>query len=108
MPRNWSKAIPEGNGFVPQQKEFGSDQPTLADVYRLFEEIFDTQVNLIKRRFNQFDELVEKTRELTSFSKPRAGCSAATSRHGGRCNKNHQDSQVHGGHRCSRTSDKWG
>ena len=34
MPRNWSKAVPEGKGLVPQQKEFGSDQPTLADVYR--------------------------------------------------------------------------
>ena len=31
MPRNWSKAVPEGNGPVPQQEEFGPDQPTLAD-----------------------------------------------------------------------------
>ena len=36
MPRKWSKAAPEGNGPVPQQYDFGSDQPTLADVYRLF------------------------------------------------------------------------
>ena len=41
MPRNWSKAVPEGNGLAPQQEEFGPDKPTLADVYRLFEEILD-------------------------------------------------------------------
>ena len=35
MQRNWSKAIPEGNGRVLQQDEFEPDQPTLADVYRL-------------------------------------------------------------------------
>ena len=36
-----SKAIPKGNGPVPQQEEFGSDEPTLADVYRTFKERFD-------------------------------------------------------------------
>ena len=41
MPRKEGKAVPEGNGPVPQQKEFGSDQPTLADVYRMMEELFD-------------------------------------------------------------------
>ena len=35
MPRNWSKAVREGNGPVPQEEEFGSDQPTPADVYQL-------------------------------------------------------------------------
>ena len=38
MPRNWSKAVPEGNGPVPQQVEFGPDQPTLANMHRLFKE----------------------------------------------------------------------
>ena len=42
MPRNWSKAVPEGNGPVPQQEQLGSDQPTLADVYRLFEALIDS------------------------------------------------------------------
>ena len=37
MPRKESEAVPEGNGSVPQQEEFGSNQPTLADVYRTIE-----------------------------------------------------------------------
>ena len=41
MPRNWSKAVPEGNGPVPQQEKVGPDQPTLADRYRMIEEIFN-------------------------------------------------------------------
>ena len=46
MPR--SKAAPEGNGPVHQQEEFGPDQPTLADVYRLLEERFDRQLQVLK------------------------------------------------------------
>ena len=39
MPRKENKAILEGNdGLVSQQEEFGPDQPTLADLYRLLEE----------------------------------------------------------------------
>ena len=39
MPRKESKVVPEGNdGPVPQQEEFGSGQPTLADVCRMFKE----------------------------------------------------------------------
>ena len=41
MPRKESEAVPEGNGPVPQQEEFGSSELTLADVYRLFKERFD-------------------------------------------------------------------
>ena len=43
MPRKESEAVPEGDGPVPQQEEFGFGEPTLADVYRLFEERFDKQ-----------------------------------------------------------------
>ena len=43
MPRKESEAVPVGNGPVPQQEEFGSGEPTLADVCRLFEERFDRQ-----------------------------------------------------------------
>ena len=32
MPRTESEAVPEGNGPVPHQDEFGSGEPTLADV----------------------------------------------------------------------------
>ena len=42
MPRKESEVL-EGNGPVPQREEFGSDESTLADVYRLFEERFDRQ-----------------------------------------------------------------
>ena len=41
MPRKESDAVPEGNGPVPQQEEFGSSQPTVAEVYRMFKERFD-------------------------------------------------------------------
>ena len=40
--------------------EFGPDQSTMADIYRLFEEIFDRQLNRMERHF---DQLMEKMRE---------------------------------------------
>ena len=69
MPRNWSKAVPGGSDSIPQQEEFGSDQPTLADVYRVVKERFNQSDNYwdgIKSHFVQqekrLDELVEMTR----------------------------------------------
>ena len=50
---NWIKAVAESNSPVPHQNEFGPDQPTLADVYRLFEESFDRQLKIMKSRFDQ-------------------------------------------------------
>ena len=51
MPRMENKAVPEGNGLVPQQEEYGSNEPTLlADFYRLFDERFD-------RWDRKFDEM---------------------------------------------------
>ena len=41
MPRKKGKAVPEGNGPVPHRDEFGSDQPTTADLYRMIIERFD-------------------------------------------------------------------
>ena len=35
MLRKQSKAVPEGNVPVPHQDEFGADQPTTADLYRM-------------------------------------------------------------------------
>ena len=55
MPRSWSKAVPEGNGPAPQQEKLVSDQPTLADVYRMLEELFD-------KLDRKIDELVEEMR----------------------------------------------
>ena len=55
MPRNWSEALSESNGPVPQQEEFGSDQPTLAVVYRMMKELFD-------KSDGKMDELAEEMR----------------------------------------------
>ena len=41
MPRNWSKAVPEGNGPIPYQDEFGSREPTMAGFYRMIKQLFD-------------------------------------------------------------------
>ena len=65
MPRNWSKTVAEGNGPIPQLEEFGPNQSTLAaDVYRLFEEKLDTQLNPMKSRFDRqgkkLNELMER------------------------------------------------
>ena len=57
MPRNWSKVVPEGNWPVPRQKEFGSDQPTLEDVYRVSGERFETQLKGVKSHIGKMDEL---------------------------------------------------
>ena len=62
MPRKESEATLEANGPVPQQEDFGSGQPTLADVYRLFKESFDRQLKMMK---SNFDEMVEETRETS-------------------------------------------
>ena len=64
MPRKESEAVPEGYGSVPQQEEFGSDQPTLADVYRLFEESFERQLKIMTSRFEQQERLNELTDEM--------------------------------------------
>ena len=53
MPQKESEAVPEGNGLVPQQEEFGSGEPTLADVYRFFEEGFDRQQKIIYSYFDR-------------------------------------------------------
>ena len=55
-PRNRSKAVPEGNGPFPHHDEFGSGEPTMAEVYRMLEELFD-------RSDKQLDELKRKMGE---------------------------------------------
>ena len=62
MPRKQGKAVPEDNGPVPQHDEFGLDQPTLVEIYRLLEERFDRLQNLMKSHFDQLDEFMERTR----------------------------------------------
>ena len=35
MPRKQGRDVPEGNGPVPHQDNFGPDQLTMADLYRI-------------------------------------------------------------------------
>ena len=55
MPWKQGKAAPEGNGPVLHHGQFGSDQPTLVDLYRIVKEQFD-------RSDKQFNVLTEKMR----------------------------------------------
>ena len=60
MPRKESEAVPEGNGPVPQQEGFGSGEPTLADVYRLFVERFDKQQKILDSFFDGIDSCFDR------------------------------------------------
>ena len=64
MLRKENEAVPEGNGPARQQEEFGSDQPMLADLYRLFEERFDRQLKIMKSCFEKMDEISEDQRSM--------------------------------------------
>ena len=64
MPRKESEAVPEGNCPVPQQEEFGSGQPTLADVYRMVKKRFDQSDRYWHRMKSHFDQQVKKLHEL--------------------------------------------
>ena len=60
-----ARLSPEGNGPVPQQEEFGSDQSTLADVYQLFEERFERQLKGVKSHLDKImNELSDGMRRL--------------------------------------------
>ena len=54
MPRKWSKVVLKGDGPVLHD-EVEPDQPTMAGVYRMIEEIFD-------KPDRKLDELAEKMR----------------------------------------------
>ena len=64
MPRKESKAVSEGNGPVPRQDKFGSDQPTMADLHRMIEERFDQLDRYLDRMKNHFDQQEKKLHEL--------------------------------------------
>ena len=64
MPRIENKAVPESSGPVPLQEEFGSGEPTLADLYRLFKERFDRQLKIMKSCFVKMDEISENWRSM--------------------------------------------
>ena len=96
MLRKESEAVYEGNGPVPRQEEFGPDQPTLTDVYRLFEKRFERELKGVKSHLAKTDMLANKIeRNKTAFSRSGAGRSEATSCHGSRRASRHQDSRTH-------------
>ena len=75
MPRKDCEAVSEDNGPVPQQEEFVSGEPTLADVYQLFEEGFDRQQKIMDSFFDgmgrcfdrwnrKLDEVLHETRVM--------------------------------------------
>ena len=72
--RKASKAVPEGNGPVPQKEELESGQLTMGDVYRLLVERFDRQLEIVDSRFDRqlkridshFDRLDKKVDEISA------------------------------------------
>ena len=60
MPRKESEAVPEGNGPVPQEEEFESGEPTLADLLRLSEEKSDRLLKIMESCFDRWDIKVDE------------------------------------------------
>ena len=60
MLRKASKAVPEGNGPVPQKEILGSGQLTLGDIYRFCEERFDRQLKRMDSFFDRMDDQLNK------------------------------------------------
>ena len=66
MPRKESEAVPEGNGPIPQQEEFGSGQPTLEDIYRMLCEAIDSRFDRQQKRMGScFDRWDRKMAEIS-------------------------------------------
>ena len=72
MLRKKSKAVPEGNGPVPQEEELESGQLTMGDVYRLLVKRFYRQLEIMDNRFDRqlirmdsyFDRLDDEMRKM--------------------------------------------
>ena len=64
MLRKESEAVPEGNGPLPQQEDFGSGQPTLEEVYRMLCEVigsrFDRQLKRMDSCFDRWDRKMDE------------------------------------------------
>ena len=59
-----SEAVPEGNDPVPQKEEPGSDQPTLADIYRLCVERFDRMDSYSDRWNEKLGEISDEMKKM--------------------------------------------
>ena len=60
MLRKASKAVPEGNGPVPQKEELESGHLTSRDVNRLFVERFDRQLKIMDSFFDRMEDRLDK------------------------------------------------
>ena len=60
MLRKASKAVPEGNGPVPQKEELESGQLTMGDVYRLLVERFDRMDDRLDKKLDKISEEMRK------------------------------------------------
>ena len=60
MPRKESEAVPEGNGPILQQEEFGFGQPTMEDVYRMMKEDFDRWDTKLDEISDKMEECIEE------------------------------------------------
>ena len=69
MLRKESEAVAEGDGPVPQQDELGFGEPTLADIYPLFEESFGKQQKIMNSFFDGMDSCFDRwNRKLDEIS----------------------------------------
>ena len=93
MPPKESKAVPESNGPVPQQEQFGSGQPTLAGVYRMMNELFDRSDRRLEKLSDEMGRMGQRLASLEQDARQ------ATSCHGGRRASKREGSQAHGGRR---------
>ena len=65
MLRKVSEAVSEGNVPIPQQEEYGSGQPTLADAYRrikLMMSHFEEQTELSEKRLTRLEHVARQPR----------------------------------------------
>ena len=60
MPRKESEAVPEGNGPILQQEEFGSGQPTMEGVYGMMKEAFDRWDRKLDEISDKMEEYIEQ------------------------------------------------
>ena len=67
-------AVPEGNGPAPHHNEFGSDEPTMTDIYRLFGKRFDrVKKNLFDKMTSHFDRQEKTLDEFTEAMRGYSG-----------------------------------
>ena len=64
MPWKESEAVPEGNGPVPQQEEFGSGQPTLEEISQMIDGFVDRFEKRVGSHFEQLSEEMKMDQHL--------------------------------------------